>query len=481
MRLFLCMTPMLAAGLMQAAAQAASVASESGFEGAVTVDSSKQDGDFAVVTVRIPYLDIYGAPKEGLARLVVEEAKLNSEKPVPAFCHVHYEKDVEGAKHWARRGWAVFTAVYTDDKGKYPIDASVANGYNQARAIVQWARRLGFIDRTRLHIDGGSQGGYAALAVSADLFPVTATTADVPVVNWAYNLNYFEVNKKVSKYPSTNLDDSPVPVLSSVSILTDWCYKYFGSDLSSDAYYWMSPIACLDRIASPVLVTCFTGDMLVPMDQMMRKPLRTFDPSRFPEEFQRDFEKLTLCEKARKTLEECIPETNREAFVLPLQKNSFEYTWEMFKDPNKKPKGPKGQEKPWSKTRQWSLLYCDEGGPVPEAPHSSFEWALSCDDFVSHYKKTGCTPGLLNAAKLEWLMQRVERTSEGMPMLANGQAANRLNFTAVERRDVLTGLLDYAKLGKEYEDRLATSYAASPRKPLGDTISLTTLEQALAP
>lgn len=480
MRLFLCMTPMLAAGLMQAGAQAVDFATESGFDGAVILDSSKIDDGFAVVTVKVPYLDVYGTPKEGLARLVVDEAKLNSGKTIPAFCHVHYEKDVEGAKHWARRGWAVFTAVYTDEKGKYPIDASVANGYNQARAIVQWARRLGFIDRTRLHIDGGSQGGYAALAVSADLFPVTATTADVPVVNWAYNLNYFEANKKVSKAPTANVDESPTPVLCSVSMLTDWCRKYFGNDLSSDAYYWMSPIACLNRITNPVLVTCFTGDMLVPMDQMMRKPLRTFDPSRFPEGFQRDFEKLTLCEKARKTFEECIPEGNRETFVLPLQKNSFEYTWEMFKDPSKKPKGPKGQEKPWSKTRQWSLLYCDEGGPVPEAPHSSFEWALSCDAFVSHYKKAKCTPELLNAVKLEWLMQRLERTVEGMPMLSNGQAANRFNFAAVERRDAITGLLDYARLGREYEARLKDLYGACPRKPLGTMMSCAELEKALA-
>ncbi len=482
MRLLVYAITLLLAVLMPALAQAADFPAESGFEGAVTVDSTKVDDGFLVVTAKVPFLDIYGAPKEGMARLVVQESRLKSDKPIPAFCHVHYEKDLGGAKHWARRGWAVFTATYTDNKGAYPIDAAVANGYNQARAIVQWARRLPFIDRTRLHIDGGSQGGYAALAVSADFFPVTATTADVPVVNWAYNLNYFEANKKTSKYPAASPDESPVPVMYSVTMLADWCYKSFGNDLSSDAYYWMSPIACLDRITNPVQVTCFSGDMLVPMEQMMTKPLHAIDAARFPEGFQRDFEKLTLCAKARKTFEECVPESSRETFVVPLQEKSFENSWEMFKDPKRKPsEKPKEQQKPWSKTRQWSLVYCDEGGPAPQASHSSFEWALSSNDFVDHYQKTECTPDLLNAAKLQWLMQRLERTPEGMPMLSNGQSANRMNFTTVERRDVITGLLDYAKSAKTCEEQLTTLYAACPRKPLGEQLSVAVLEKALVP
>ncbi len=456
------------------------VPNETGFEGAVTVVGEETDGGYGVVTVKVPYIGIRGDAKEGLARMVVSRKSMTSGKPVPALCHVHYEKKVSGAKHWAKRGWAVFTAVYTDEKGGYPIDAAVANGYNEARAIIQWARRLPFIDRTRLHIDGGSQGGYMALAMSADTFPVTATTADCPVVNWSYNLQYFEANRAASKFPA-KMEDSPLPILCSVTGLADACYKSYPRDLSADTWYFLSPISCVDRIANPVLVTCATGDMLVPMEQMTRQPLPAFDPQRFPEGYQRAFDALTPCVKARKTFEECIPENQRETFWIPLQKNSFELTLDMFKNDKMKPKKrPKEVDKPWSKDRQWSLLYQNEGPPTPCASHVSHEWAMAPHGFANHYQQAAPAPALLNAAKLEWLMRRYSRVMMDVPLLENGQPANRLNSVRVEQQDVVQGLLDYAGLGAEYEARLVELYARCPLKPLGESITVPHLRKLLA-
>jgi len=84
---------------------------ESGFDGAVTLISVERDWGTDVALVRIPYLNIYGKPVEGRARVVVNRRTLEKGKPLPAFCHVHYEMGVDGAKKWAKRGWAVFTAV----------------------------------------------------------------------------------------------------------------------------------------------------------------------------------------------------------------------------------------------------------------------------------------------------------------------------------------------------------------------------------
>lgn len=456
------------------------VPNETGFDGAVSVVEEDTESGCGVVTVKVPYVDIRGEKKEGLARLVVSKKSIVSGNPIPAFCHVHYEKKIGGAKHWAKRGWAVFTAVYTDEKGGYPIDAAVANGYNEARAIIQWARRLPFIDRSRLHIDGGSQGGYMALAMSADCFPVTAATADCPVVNWSYNLQYFEVNKPVSKFPA-KMEDSPLPILCGVTGLADACYKSFSNDLSADTWYFISPISYLDRIANPVLVTCATGDMLVPMEQMTRQPLPAFDPKRFPEGYQRAFDALTPCEKARKTFEEFIPEDQRETIWVPLQENSFELTLDMFKDDKNKPKKrPKEIEKPWSKDRQWSLLYQNEGPPTPCASHISHEWSMTPSAYVAHFQQAAPAPSILNAAKLEWLMQRYTRELTDMPMLAEGKPANRLNSARVEQQDVVQGLLDYAMMGPEHEVRLLALYAQCSLKPLGESITTQHLQQRLA-
>ena len=453
------------------------VSSESGFEGATTVVSETVDGDFGVVVATIPYLDIYGERQEGLGRLVVHRRDVESGRLIPPFCHVHYEKDVGGAKHWAEQGWAVTTAVYDEE---HPIDASPANGNNLARAIIQWSRRLPFIDRTHLHIDGGSQGGYMALAMSAAFFPVAATTADAPVVNWAYNLSYLEANKPVSGYPD-RLQESPLPIMAQVTMLSDWCYRYFGNDLSENTWYHISPIAHVDRITSPVMVTAATGDMLVPMEQMTREGIHAFESERFPEGYQRDFDSLTLNPLARHTLEELIPDEERFVHRASLQEHSFELTLEFFQDPGKMPEQrPSTMERVWSQDHQWSLFYMDEGPPVPQAPHTSYYWATTPDSFVQHYQQATPSPDILNAAKLERLMQRYSLCLSDLPLLKDGTPVNRLNFASLEKQDALQALLDYAAIGQEHRGRLVEVYAQIATQPFGEVLDLAEIEQLLA-
>ena len=449
------------------------VHNEEGFEGAVRVVEEAGDKNFGYVTVEIPYLDVHGNKKMGQGRLFLRKHEIASGKPIPIFCHVHYEKGVDGAKSWCKKGWAVATARYGKEGDGYPIDVSVGDGYNLARAVIEWALRLPFIDRTHLHIDGGSQGGYMALAMSADFFPVAATTADFPVVNWAYNLNYFEANKPVSKHPQTDMKNSPLPILCAVTGLANASYEIFGNDLKSETWYRLSPISYLDAITNPVLVTCATGDMLVPMEQMTRKHLRPIDSSRFPEGYQRDFDSLTLCESARKTFEELLPPEKVCVHMQPLQKNSFEVTLAMFNKEQKKPaKRPKDMDRPWSKDHQWSLCYLDEGGPSPYASHTTYEWDVSPDSFVEAHRTQTPPPELLTTAKLERLMQRYTGQMRDLPTLGDGRPANRLNYPDAEKRDVLAGLLDYADLGEAYAARLQSIYHETALKPFGDTLDV---------
>jgi hypothetical protein len=457
------------------------VPSEEGFDGAVRVVEESAEGEFGVVTVEIPYLDVHGNPKTGQGRLIVRRGELESGAPIPVFCHVHYEKDVRGAKTWCKRGWAVATAHYKESGRGYPIDVSVGDGYNLAHALILWVRRLPFIDRAHLHIDGASQGGYMALAMSADFFPVAATTADAPVVNWAYNLNYFEVNKPVSKFPQSDIQNSPLPILCAVTGLADASYAVFGNDLRSETWYRLSPIACVNRITNPMLIICATGDMLVPMEQMTRTHLRPYDKSRFPEGYQRDFDALTICEPARKTFEELLPPGAVFIHEMPLQENSFEVTLGMFKGKEKKPrKRPSEVDRPWSDQRQWSLCYLDEGGPAPYASHASYEWSTSPDSFVEAHRKVAPAPETLNAAKLDHLLRRYLGQIKDPPLLADGRPANRLNFAALEKRDVLTGLLDYAALGEGCAARLKSLYLQGDLHPFGPALDPDVLRNELA-
>ncbi len=452
------------------------VKDESGFDGAVTVLSAGRDGACGVVTVRVPYRDLYGNAREGRARMVVHRSRVFQEEPLPAFCHVHYEMNVGAAKKWAERGWAVFTAEYNAEA---PIAVSMGDGYNQARAILQWVRRCPFIDGARLHLDGGSQGGYMALAMSADMFPVTSATADAPVVNWAYNFGYFEVNRALVAGFAAPME-SPLPVFASVLPLADMAYEHFPRDLADDTWFYISPVAQVNRITNPVLVTIATGDMLVPMEQITRAHIHPHDPGKFPDGYVRDFEHLTPSEKPRVRLEDVAATGTIATRVMPLQEHSYLVSTDMRLNKEPRPsKKPAAEDRPWSKEHQWNICILDEGPPEPFADHTTYAWDTVPDSYVDHHYNATPGPDLLNDAKLHWLLERYTATMNHLPLLRNGSPANRRNFDYLEKRDVLNGLLVFAKCAPACEERLNALYAASDLKPFGPVASLPVLRQLL--
>lgn len=452
------------------------VQEETGFDGAVTVITADRDGCCGVVTVRVPYLDIYGSPREGRARLVVHRSRTGGNEPLPAFCHVHYEMSVDTAKKWAERGWAVFTAAYDKEA---PIAVSMGDGYNQARAILQWVRRCPFIDKTRLHLDGGSQGGYMALAMSADMFPVTSATADAPVANWTYNFSYFEANRPLVAGCASPME-SPLPVLASVLPLADMSYEHFARNLAHDTWFHLSPISQVERITNPVLVTIATGDMLVPMEQITRRHIHPHDPDTFPEGYLRDFEGLASSAKTRVRLEDALAADTVFMQTMALQEHSYLVTTAMRLGQASRPKKtPETADRPWSKDHQWSFCVLDEGPPEPYADHTTYAWDTVPDSFVDYHYGTSPKPELLNDAKLQRLLERYADCINTLPALKNGTPANRRNFDALEKRDVVAGLLAFAECDPACEERLANLYAASALKPFGPQATVVVLRQLL--
>jgi fermentation-respiration switch protein FrsA (DUF1100 family) len=450
------------------------VRSETGFEGAVTVAKEQTDGDLHIVTADVPYLDVRGRPKSGQARLYVRGDGLEGGKPRAAMFTAYYELDLPGAKKWAKQGWVVVSPHY----GQQARENSAGNGFNLDHAIVQWVRRLGFVDRRRLHVDGSSQGGYVALALAADFLPVEAVTADAPIINWDYNLCYWQTNKAAAELGKTDYDKSPLPFLCPVIPLADQTFEVFGASLTSDTYYDLSPLAYLDRITSPVLATWSTADMLVPLDQVTRTRLGNFDPSRFPAGYVRDFDALTRCPKARKRLEEALPADQVHWEVLPLPQDTYEFLIGMATKGQKRPnKKPAYLDLPWSADHQWSVCLLDEGGPAPQASHRRYVWSAFPDSFIAAHRERPFGVALLNAAKLDYLLQRYMHQVEHAPKLADGRTANRLNYELLEKRDVVAGLLDYAGMGEAYARNLVALYATASRLPFGASLDIASLQK----
>ena len=464
------------------------VRTESGFEGAVEVLEVAVHGPYITATVRIPYLDIRGEPASVLARVMARHDLVASGVPLPAFCNVYYEPfidEIPGPEHWCDRGWAVAAPHYPpDDAPPAPETLGIANGVNHTCALIQWVRRLPLVDRKRIHLNGASQAGYMVLAASAFSFPVVSATSFYPVVNWSYNLAYFEANRAASGYPEIPAVDSPMPVMRHISAIIEMPQPLFGADFAADPYYAVSPVAYPDRITTPTLVVCATGDMLAPVAQMDPDREPVLEPSVYPEGYVRDFKTLTIGSRANQPFEKLLAPDALWTASLPVPEGMAEVQLDEIL--GRAPYPEKGYTEraalPWSAEHQWSICCLDEGPPLPHSGHTRCHWRLAFDDFIEAHRGKDMPAELLTPAKLVVLMKRYTGKRLAPPiMLTDGTALNRRNFGAVERRDVLTGLLDYAQTDRDHLERLQALYEALPSdlQAFGAAVSLDALAQAL--
>ncbi len=464
------------------------VETEADFEGGVELLDVSMEGEYVSATVRLPYLDIRGESAAVQARAMARFDRLASGVPMPAFCHVYYEPfidEIPGPEHWCDLGWLVVFPHYPPSGDDFaPEDLGIANGVNHTRAMIQWVRRLSCVDRQRIHLNGASQAGYMVLAAAASSFPVTSATSFYPVVNWGFNLQYFEANRVAAGYPETPPSDSPMPVVANFSTLVEMPFPLFGPDLAGDAYYAVSPIAYPDRVTGLTLVVCATGDMLVPVGQMNPEREAPFHPEIFPNGYRRDFEDIMAGSVAHQPFEHILDRATRWIREVSLPEGIREITREEVL--GRQPLPAKDYlayvDLPWSPDHQWSLVYLDEGPPTPHVGHTRYHWRVTFDDFIQAHRQDLLPLELLTMPKLEEMLERYAGQQVSSPLLlAEGVPLNRRNFEGVERFDILTGLLDYATASPDHGQRLEELYEAMPDtlKSFGPTLTQDHIEEAL--
>ncbi len=457
------------------------VTSETGFDGAVTVANEKVTDGLISVTVNVPYIDITGKPKMGQARIFVREDKLKAGAKLPLVSIAHYEVDPGTAKVVCDAGWAAVTPHYGSEKGEYPLEFCGGDSYNLARAINQWARRLPFIDRTHMHIYGGSAGGYMTLAMSAECFPVSSAFSGMPLFNLAYNVNYLHVSSKYTELMTPDGKDKILPVIAVVVPIADQACDIYGKDLSDNKWYYISPLSQLERITCPIVVTGATGDTLCPSTQLTAKHVGSIEGQGFPEGFSMDFESLTKVDLARKRLDEVIPADKMTLIVLPKPADAVQMSYKQVISGEPTPPEVakmKHIDIPWSKKTQWTLVLHDEGSPAPDTGHNRYYWNTTSPwSFAELYKTETPSPAILNEAKLARLMDRYMGISDRQLTLADGSPVHRLNYERIEKLDVVTGLLDYADMGAVHLGRLKELYKASATQQFGPSLDRQQLEK----
>jgi hypothetical protein len=123
-------------------------------------------------------------------------------------------------------------------------------------------------------------------------------------------------------------------------------------------------------------------------------------------------------------------------------------------------------DRPYDVNKLWSIMIFDEGKPTPNSSHLRYNFDQNADSFKAHYQGATLSPEQLTLTKLERLMERFVGTLSDAPLLRpesdSPKPVHRLNYPALERLDVVTGLLDYADLGEGFAARLREVYGTLP-------------------
>jgi len=432
------------------------------FVGGYALDVAGKEGAVAIVELRFPGVD--GKDETGQAKVFVPPALHdNPNGRVPLYYCAGYEMDDAQAVGVLAKGYVLSTphAHSLNPLGR---------GVNLDRAILHAARALPFVDARRVFVQGGSAGGWMALMLGTDAFPLVCVMADVPPIHWGYNAAYIGEQQHLAGPPEGS-DKPRMPVLLGVGIIAEQSRATYGQPFDHPTYLAVSPLARLDTLTAPTLMTFSTADMLVPIEQVADELVRPYDPSLFPAGYSSRLTDRFPGVKGRRTLLSVLSPRRRQLFVQRAPQNTPRFR------PDGTFEGTAAHlDVPFSEDKTISIFVLDEGPKEPDLGH--FKYAVGLDHrlFWEWAEKRGVQPDQLTMSKLQRLMKRM-LGEEWIPFTVRRPDSEKelpgcqLDYPEAERADVLLGLRAFAE-DDACALRLVKLYRNLPRrlKALGDKL-----------
>jgi hypothetical protein len=403
------------------------------------------------ITLHFRVRDMRGDPYVASANVFLPIAFADDPtQQIPVWFACGYEVEEPVAERQLRYGRGVVSSSTPAEGTVFPGSNPLLRGPNTDYVLAHLARGARFIDPTAIVYGGGSAGGYATLMVLAEAFPAVAGAALGPPVNLGYQAAYLET--VYPRFVSDPPKDHPIITLLT-SGFVQWVPLFkaaYGDDVSEPGFFHHSPVAHVDRITGPVLVTTSTADFLVPVEQ-----------------FGREFAELTLAEPPEHVTiaAEDLHDSPRIAVRLvdvlgdradvrriPLPEGAqvqqtVDLTMQQPKLPVDVPSAP-------AQGKQWLVNFLDEGPIVLGATHGIHAVEADSEPFVRTALSRGIGVDQLTPAKLDQLIDRYL----GVEWLAPDY--HHLDEPAAERADVVRGLALYCAQSDEHARRFADLYGA---------------------
>lgn len=201
---------------------------------------------------------------------------------LPLIYIPHYEIDENTADfhQYMNHGWAVASPVFSN---KYNSEVT-GNDLVFNNAALYQIRHMDGIDKERISVVGGSACGYMSLMLNMLQMGTCASIANSPIANVYYNLYvYFQACDELNKDSPFSSITMPIQMLISKSFRPN--LNNFPDVQDADRWAALSPVGLAKCISNPVAVNHYTGDILVPVDQITKKYTYSERNKAFPEDF----------------------------------------------------------------------------------------------------------------------------------------------------------------------------------------------------
>ena len=228
-------------------------------------DAVRYKGEVLKETLDIQYITNEGSVE---TRQILVYRPANAEGDIPLVYVPHYAVEENSAdfQQYMSHGWAAASPVFQEQyNGQLTGNDLVFNN-----AALYTLRSLDGIDTQRIAIVGGSAGGYMALMLSELQMGTCATIANSPIANVYYNLYvHFPACDEVNR--NSSFFDIPIPIQLLVSKSFRVNLENFPDATDADRWAELSPLGMAKCVSNPVVINHYTGDILVPVDQISKR------------------------------------------------------------------------------------------------------------------------------------------------------------------------------------------------------------------
>ena len=242
-------------------------------------DAARYEGGIRRETIDVPYITDEGTV-ETRQLLLYRPAEASGDLPLIYIPHYAAEENTADFQSWMAHGWAVASPVFQEQyNGELTGNDLVFNN-----AALYTLRNMAGIDRQRIALVGGSAGGYMALMLSQLQMGTCATIANSPIANVYYNLYvHFPACDAVNR--NSGFFDIPIPIQLLVSKSFRVNLRNFPDPSDADRWAALSPVGLSKCFSNPTVVNHYTGDILVPVDQITNRFTYAYSDGSLPDGF----------------------------------------------------------------------------------------------------------------------------------------------------------------------------------------------------